>query len=279
MEKRITLYRPGKEFPSVSITGITCGKSCDHCGGKYLKGMVDVSKNGSLLDFGMALYQKGGKGMLISGGCDTSGAVAFRHGTFEEIRELKERTSLKINIHTGLVDESTTKMIKRSGVDKVSFDLIYHDQSIENIFHLKRSREDFVKTLSMMSESGISVSPHILAGLHEGKVTWEYEAVDVLSGQSFEEVVLIVFVPTKGTKMEKVGTPDSDSVIDLGRYMRRKLGSRLLLGCMRPKGSSDIEIGLIEAGFDGIVLPSKRAVSHIIAKGWEIREKRVCCCF
>jgi uncharacterized radical SAM superfamily protein len=198
---------------------------------------------------------------------------------FSEIKELKRQTSLKVNLHAGLIDKATAEMISRSGVDKVSFDLIYSDRCIRNVLHLDRKKEDYIATLGLFEEHDIPYSPHILAGLDNGIISWEYDAVDRLGVYEPDEVILIIFIPTKGTPMEHIPPTSHSAVIELGGYMRAELSSRLVLGCMRPKGDRIVEMGLMEAGFNGIVLPSRSTLDQMRERGWEIVEERTCCCF
>jgi uncharacterized radical SAM superfamily protein len=243
--------------------------------------MVDVSRENALYDLGTGIVGRGGKGMLVSGGCDPEGAVAFPDFTFREIRRLKEETTLLINLHCGLIDEETAERISWSLVDKVSFDLVYHDPTIKHVLNLEKTREDYITTLELLSGKGLSVVPHILAGLDHGKLSWEWEAVDRLSDMDdrINEVILIILIPTKGTPFENLTVPREEEVLDLVSYMREKLTCRLVLGCMRPKGYHTIETGSLEKGFDGIVLPSRKTLSWIKGKEYQVEERNICCCF
>lgn len=252
--------------------------SCEHCNGRYLKGMVDVSKKGSLLQFGISHAEAGGKGFLLSGGCDSNGAVPFPAHIFQELSEIKDTTDLTINMHVGLLDDKTARRISSSQVDNVSFDLVLDDETISEVLHIDRPSGDYVKTLDLLDGYGIPVSPHILAGLNFGTISWEFDAVKELSRRHYENVILIILIPTKGTGMHTVEPPENGMVLALAREMRRALDGRLVLGCMRPKGSIEIEMGLLDSGFDGIVLPSRRTLGYIDEKGWEIQKHNKCCC-
>ncbi|MBN1538518.1 MAG: radical SAM protein [Candidatus Thermoplasmatota archaeon] len=276
--RRITVYEPGSSFPSVSVTGTRCALSCDHCCGKYLKGMRDISPKGSLYKFGIDLWERNGSGILISGGCDPFGAVDFPPYTFEEIRKLKEETGLLINLHSGLVGERVASSISTSGVDKVSFDLVYDDKTIRNVLHLDRKKGDFIDTLTMLREKGVDVAPHILAGLDRGVISWEHEAVEMLSKMDVDTVVLIILIPTKGTRFQGSSPPPPDDILDLAARMRSSLKGRLVLGCMRPKGYSEIEVKLLGLGFDGIVLPGRSTLRWMASEGHIIERKSICCC-
>ncbi|MGA1792393.1 MAG: radical SAM protein [Thermoplasmatota archaeon] len=276
--RRITIYRPGRSFPSVSVTGHRCAMSCAHCSGKYLGGMKDVSGKGALLEFGLDLWKKGGKGILVSGGCDQFGAVDFPSYTFKEIKDLKERTGLLINLHCGLINEDVAGRISWAGVDKVSFDFVYDDTTINEVLRLDKGKEEYLATVDILMKQGVEVVPHILAGLKRGEISWEFDAVKVLSGLGSVEVVLIVLIPTIGTDFQDVEPPSLQDLLHLARYMREKLGGRLVLGCMRPKDLADLEVEVLKAGFDGIVLPRRSTLEWITSMGYEVEEKGICCC-
>jgi lipoyl synthase len=253
--------------------------SCEHCGSKYLEGMIDISRPGSLIDLGYRLEKRGGKGVLISGGCDGNGAVMFPDHTFEEIKELKDSTDLLVNMHVGLIGETTAEKVADAGVDRVSFDLVLHDDTIRNVLHLSNDSSAYLRTLDLLERYDLNVVPHILAGLDHGRISWEYDAVMELSSRSYDKVVLIVIIPTKGTGMENVVPPDTGDVLSLAGSMRRSLASVLALGCMRPKGMVDLELGILDIGFEGIVLPSKRTRRYAREKGWKVLDHDICCCF
>jgi uncharacterized radical SAM superfamily protein len=240
--------------------------------------MSDVSGPGSLLDVGFDLWNKKGRGLLVSGGCDKNGVVAFPDHTFEEVRRIKETTGLLINLHCGLVDDDMARRISGSGVDKVSFDLVYDDETIHDVLRLNRSKEDYLDTIRRLKENGVPVVPHILAGLNRGRISWEFEAVKRLSAMDVEEVILIILIPTKGTEFEDVPIPDLSEILELANSMRELLECRLVLGCMRPKGMMELERKVLEIGFDGIVLPSRSTLNWLKDKGVEIEYDDVCCC-
>lgn len=265
-------------FPSVSVTGNSCSMACAHCNGRYLKGMADVSQPGALYEFGIELWNRSGRGILVSGGCDPYGAVDFPDHTFNEIKELKNETGLLINLHCGLVNEETAVKISRSEVDKVSFDLVYDDETIKEVLGIDRKKEDFLETISRLMENDVKVVPHILAGLNKGKISWEYDAVKALSTMAIDEVVMIILIPTKGTRFEAVLQPPQEDIMELAGSMRDLLKCRIILGCMRPKGMSDLEKRILDIGFDGIVLPGRSTLKWIIEQDWKIRSEDVCCC-
>jgi uncharacterized radical SAM superfamily protein len=240
--------------------------------------MKDVSTKGELINFGLKLWRNGGRGMLISGGCGPDGSIPFPDHTFEEISFLKDKTGLLFNLHCGLIKKDTARKITGSGVDKVSFDFIYNDYVINEILGLERTKEDYLSTLEILKEEGITVAPHLLAGLDHGRIHWEFEAVNALAEIDPREIVLIILIPTKNTPFQDLEPPDEEEILSLGKYMRGRLSCRLILGCMRPRNRDNLDFDLLDNGFDGIVLPSKVTLKRIKTTGWLTKDKDTCCC-
>ncbi len=276
-ERTIRVFRPGGRFPSVSVTGRSCSLMCDHCNGSYLKGMVDVSTKGSLYDFGMELWKKGGTGLLISGGCDPSGSVEFSDHTLQEARRLKEGTSLVLNFHTGLLDSEGADRIASSLPDMVSLDIVADREVVNDIFHLDAGLEDYRRTYDLLVERGIRVVPHVLAGLRPSVRDLEERAIDLIEPFSPEAAVLISFIPTKGTPMGKTHPAPASLVLGTAKAMREDLRGKLYLGCMRPKGDASLEIDVLELGFDGIVQPSRATMEWMRGRGFSMEELEQCC--
>lgn len=250
---------------------------CDHCYGRYLNGMADVSNKGSLFDLGMELWKKGGTGLLISGGCDDKGSVVFSDHTLKEARRLKENTSLVLNLHTGLLDKEGAERIASTSPDMVSLDIVADREVVKGIFHLDAGPEDYERTYRLLVERDIMVVPHILAGLRPSVQELEARAIDLIEPFSPEAAVLISFIPTKGTPMGKAYPAPRSLVLRTAIEMRERMRGRLYLGCMRQKGDPSLEIKVLEHGFDGIVQPSKGTLRWIRSKGFGTKELEMCC--
>ena len=277
LTRKIEIFHPGRSFPSVSITGPSCSRHCEHCDGRYLKGMVDVSMKGGLFKFGSDLWDRGGRGILVSGGCDTDGRVPFSKDILKQISDLKRNTGLMINVHAGLVDRKEAVAIHGSGVDVVSFDIIGDDSTIKDVLHIDRKVVDYVSSYEALVDAGLEVTPHILGGIHFGVIKGEMRAIEICSTFKHRSTVLIILIPTPGTPMGSVDPLSMEDTLLIGRYMRERISGKIYLGCMRPKGMVEVETSLLDIGLDGIVLPSKRTLEHIRKKGWETVEYDHCC--
>ena len=239
--------------------------------------MVNVSRPGALLDYALKLERVGGNGMLVSGGCDTSGRVMFKPHHFREMALIKERTDLSLNLHTGLIDDRTVERIAKIGVDSVSLDVVGEDSTVSETLHGKWGVDEYENTFLSLVDSGIKVVPHVLVGLNRGAPSGEKKAVDMISRFDPGQAVMIILIPTPGTPMEGIRPPSKSYVLDIARYMTEKLSSRLVLGCMRPRSYRGLEVDLMEMGFAGVVVPGRSAVQHAREMGWEILEHRRCC--
>ena len=239
--------------------------------------MMDVEGDQSLYGFGMSLWKKGGVGMLVSGGCTPEGAVPIDRGILDQVRRLKDETGLLINMHTGLVGKETASLIASSGVDAISFDVLGDDSTIREVLKLQKQVEDYTRSYETLLDSGLNVVPHILAGFHFGKERGEKRAIDIVSGFEPDRAVLITLIPTKGTGMEDVQPMDRSELLSIARYMRDKIEGDLILGCMRPKGMSDMESEILKIGFNGIVLPSRKTLGNIKKEGWKTTSHDNCC--
>ena len=277
MKRRIDVFVPGTGYPSLSTTGTACMLNCAHCNGHYLKGMVDVSGPASLLEFGMELEKKGGNGFLLSGGCDREGKVMFSDAVLEQISQLKEATTLSINVHPGLVDPGSARALGEAGVDTASFDVIQDGDTISEVLGIDASPEDYKRSYQHLVNAGIRVVPHVLAGLYHGQLRGERASIDLISGFEPDTAVLITLIPTRGTRMERDSPLPETELIGLAEYMVSKLNGSLMLGCMRPRGYDALETRSLEAGFSGIVSPNRRTLKYINGRGWEITRHDLCC--
>lgn len=276
MVRAISIYRPGRSFPSVSVTGSHCSLMCEHCKGHYLASMEDVSEDGALLRFAQGLWKRGGKGFLMSGGCDVSGKVPYSRSILDQVRHIKERTGLVVNAHTGMVGDLEAKELAKAGVDCFSFDVVADEGIMREVMHLEGT--DVRRSLGALVSTRVRVVPHILAGLRGTIGEAEEKALEMVRVHGPDMVVLIVHIPTKGAPMGSMVQAGTEGILDFARRMREELvGAELVLGCMRPKGDPDMEIGVIGAGFDGIVQPSSRTVSYLRSQGYELGRVDGCC--
>ncbi len=275
MPRKLSFFWPGKRFPAVSVTGSQCAIQCDHCRGHYLQGMQDAGSPEELLSFALSLQDRGGEGFLISGGCDERGRVPL-HPYLDTISRIKKETGLMINAHSGLLSKDEARSLVESSIDCFSLDVVQDDETIHKVLHLPFSIKDYEDTMEALFSAGArSVVPHICLGLssEEG----EMRSIEMVSRYPISSLILLVFMPTKGTPLQHSKPPEDERVV---RAVRRAVGMLecpVILGCMRPRGKADLEIRSIEEGVSGIALPSRRTTAWAVEMGYQIEEKERCC--
>jgi len=259
----LKIYIPNKRFPAISITGSECSLHCEHCNKKYLDGMKPILKNNELKTFLMKLHNNDGIGVLISGGCQPDGSVPLMN-YLDSIKEIKEKTNLIINAHTGLLSEETARKLAQVGVDIVSFDINMDEDVIKDIYHLDKDLDDYKRAIGYMQKYGINIVPHICIGLYYGKLHKELESIKFIkeSGLNPSLIVLIALIPPKNTKTKFIRPKPADiaKIITVVRFVYPN--SEISLGCMRPRGDVKVEIEkcAIKAGINRIEIPSKKTL-------------------
>ncbi|MBY9005414.1 MAG: radical SAM protein [Candidatus Lokiarchaeota archaeon] len=263
----LKIYIPNKRFPPISITGNKCDLHCEHCNKKYLNGMKPIVNNQDLERFLIDHYEKGGIGALISGGCLPDGSVPLL-GFLDTIRNVKDRTELILNVHTGLLNEETAKKLKEAKVDIISFDINVDPEVIQNIYHLNKDLTDYKKAINILKKNNLNIVPHICFGLHYGTLNKELDSLKLIKETQMNPslIVLIVLIPPKGSKLSfKIPNPyDIAKLITLMRIIFPK--AEISLGCMRPKGKirEEIEKYAIKAGITRIEIPLKHTYKWIL---------------
>ncbi len=266
-------------FPSISITGSSCALKCQHCNGKVLDTMFPALTPKELFDLCAKLKDDGAIGCLISGGCLPDGSVPIE-GYIDTIAEVKEKLGLTIVTHTGVIDFSTATRLKDAGVDAALIDVIGSDETIRKVYHLDVCVEDFNRSLRAFHESGIPFVPHVLVGLHYGKLRGELNALKMISRYSPSAVITIAFMPIRGTIMEKVSPPEPEDIFRVLVSARLLMPQTpLVLGCMRPKGEhrKRTDVLALSAGVDAIAFPAEEAIRMAESINLELSFSSLCC--
>ncbi len=256
--KKLKIYIPGIKFPSISLTGNYCSLNCAHCGKHYLESMRKPTRR-ELVDYCVSLEREGYTGCLLSGGLDSRLKVPLDKYA-GEIREIKKRTSLKLNAQVGFIDEGDLEWVKY--VDVVSLDFVGDDDVIRRVYKIKRTVKDYLRILDLLTDAGVRVAPHITIGLDFGKIHWEYRAIDLLVGYPIDVIVLDVLIPTRGTEMENVSAPGVEESLEVVRYARERFDGEISIGCMRPLGRWRLEFdrGAVLAGVDRLTNPPRKVI-------------------
>lgn len=267
------------DFPTISITGNACALNCKHCGGKVLETMRPALSPEELFELGLKLKQNGAVGCLISGGCLPDGSVPL-DGFVPVLGRFKRELGLTVFVHTGIIKQETAVALKDAGVDAALIDVIGSAETVGKIYNLKVTVQDYVDSLNALHEAKLSVVPHVIVGLNEGKLDGELKALQMIRQVKHSALVIIAFMPIHGTAMAKVPPPkpvDIAKVTALARLMFPE--TPLVLGCMRPKGASrsETDVLALKAGVDAIAFPSEEAIEYAKSKGYGTVFSSYCC--
>ena len=267
-------------FPAFSITAGACGLNCDHCQKKILEPMIPAT-NPEMLDSRVRhlIEAEGLNGFLLSGGSNKRNEINYMR-YLPVVEGLKsDFPDLKIAVHSALMKEAQAKAMESAGVDTVMMDVIGANETIEQVYKLKRPVEDFEETLAALCSTSMEVSPHIVIGLHYGQIIGEGNALDIVSRYPVTALVLVVIMPFYA----KPGTFVTPSTTDVGRVFldaRQRLPEKqVLLGCARPPGMHKrvTDTYAIMAGLDGIAFPAEGAVSVAHSIGRPFEQAHSCC--
>jgi hypothetical protein len=272
-----TYYGLIGRYPGISITGNGCALQCDHCKARILETMIPATTPELLVERCGRLAEKGNHGVLISGGCDEEGRLPWTE-FFPAIKEIKEKTNLYISIHSGLMDEETALSLKQAGVDQALMDVIGDDETYRKIYHVPFGVSRIETSLKAAEKARLPVAPHVVCGLHYGRIKGERKAVEMLSRFPVRQVVIVSLMRIPGTPLQGVETPSAEEVAGIIAEARFKLPeAEISLGCARQRGDSPLELLAVDAGVNKMALPSEEAVRRAEDYDLEIRYQRTCC--
>lgn len=260
----ITFVRPSATTP-VSVTGTGCALNCAHCGGHYLEHMQPIDH----------VHLNGARSLLISGGCDARGRVPVK-GHLEAIARLG--AGRRLNWHLGLVEPEDLEGLAPL-VDTISFDIVGDAITAREVYGLDVTLDDYVDTLRLLKQVA-PVVPHVTIGLHGGEIRGEAAALEALAAEGVERVILIVFIPTPGTRYASRQPPALDQVAELLAHARCLLPkASLYLGCMRPHGRyrQQLDALAVGCGLNLIVNPTRAAEQAAQDAGLRVIWGDECC--
>ena len=267
-------------FPAFSITAGACGLNCDHCQKKILEPMIPATDPGMLDDKVRRLIaQEGLNGFLLSGGSNKRNEIKYDRYLPVVERLKRDFPSLKVAIHSALLDEARARAMESAGVDTVMMDVIGADETIREVYKLDRPVEDFEATLAALCSTSMEVTPHIVIGLHYGRILGEANALDLVGRYPVTALVLVVIMPFYARPGTFV-TPDTRDVGRIFAEARSRLEDRqVLLGCARPPGMHKrvTDAYAVMAGLDGIAFPADGAVAVAHTIGRPFEQAHSCC--
>jgi len=267
-------------FPAFSITAGACGLNCDHCQKKILEPMIPATTPTMLNEKVRHLVESEGlNGFLLSGGSNRQNEIPYRRYLPVVARLKEDFPHLKVAIHSALLDEARAKAMESAGVDTVMMDVIGAAETIQQVYKLNRPVDDFEETLAALCSTSMEVTPHIVIGLHYGRLLGESNALDIVSRYPVTALVLVVVMPFYA-KPGTFVTPDTGDVGEIFAAARETLADKqVLLGCARPPGMHKrvTDAYAVMAGLDGIAFPADGAVSVAHAIGRPFEQAHACC--
>ncbi len=267
-------------WPAVSITGNKCKLQCDHCKAKVLEPMLPATTPEALWRVVNEQIGSGAAGMLLTGGSNHRNEVEY-DAFYPVIRRIKDAfPTFKIAVHTALADSASAQHMADAGIDVAMMDVIGAQDTIAQVYHLKRSVDDFERTLESLVATAMKVVPHIVLGLHYGRFLGEWQALEIIQRHQPDALVLVVAMPFYAPADRPFVVPDS---VETGQFFmdaRAALPAMpLLLGCARPPGLAKLQVDAyaVMAGLNGIAHPADGAVELAIRLGREVRVTPACC--
>ncbi|MEZ0360854.1 MAG: radical SAM protein [Hydrogenobacter sp.] len=269
------------KFVDVSITGRQCELMCDHCASKILWHMIPATTPEELVKVGQELKKKGIDGILISGGSNKDGVVELLP-YLKAMKYLKEELGMLVTCHVGLVDQRLALGLKEAGVDAVLLDIIGDDRTVAEVYKMPhKGVKDYEMSLKHLKEHNHNVVPHVIIGLHYGKILGEYRAIDIISGFEPSALVLVVIMPYYGkAKFQLLPPPKAEESAKVILYARKKLPTtHVVIGCARPAGEDRVKLDIyaLYAGVNGITFPAEGVFSYARSMGLKPVISQNCC--
>jgi uncharacterized radical SAM superfamily protein len=193
---------------------------------------------------------------------------------------VKKTLGLTVVVHTGVIDAELAGRLADAGVDAALIDVLGSDETIREIYQLNVSVADYDRSLRALHESEIPLVPHVLVGLHYGKLKGEFKAVEMISKYSPSAVIIIALMPIHGTKMETATPPKPTDIARVLVASRLALPKTpLVLGCMRPKGKHRTETDLlaVKTGVSAIAFPTEQTIRLAESMRLGISFSSLCC--
>jgi lipoyl synthase len=276
-----TPARPHRFIP-ISVTGTACALGCDHCKTSVLKGMISLAgreRERSLFEVAKGLAARGTEGILVSGGSTRSGGVPLGPH-LHDLRRAREELGLRVIVHSGVVSPDLARGLAEAGVDGVMLDVIGADETIRDVYHLDLTVADFERSIALLADRGLSIIPHIVLGLHWGRLLGEHHALEMIRRHPVSTLILVVLTPLVGTPMEHIQPPPLADVVGFFRQARAAMPTTPVnLGCARPLGPLKLALdkAAIDEGLNGIAYPAEGVIDYARRSGLWPTLYETCC--
>lgn len=267
-------------FPAFSVTAGACALDCDHCQAKILAPMRPATSP-EMLEAKVRdlILMQDLQGFLLSGGSNRRNEIRYDRYLPVIERLKRDFPYLRIAVHTALLDPPRARAMADAGVDTAMMDVIGSADTIREVYHLDRPVEDFEATLAALCGTRMEVVPHIVIGLHYGRLLGEQVALEICARHPIQALVLVVVM----SDYARPGTFVEPPPADVGRFLlqaRLRLADKpVLLGCARPPGRHArlTDAYAVMAGLDGIAFPAEGAVALCRGIGRPVAQQHACC--
>ena len=150
-----------------------------------------------------------------------------------------------------------------AGVDTAMMDVIGAQETIRDVYHLERPVEDFEATLAALCATTMEVVPHIVIGLHYGRILGEAGGARHRQPppRAFARAGGDHAVLRQARHLRDAATPRT-SAASSSRRASESRTAQVLLGCARPPGMHRrvTDAYAVMAGLDGIAFPADGAL-------------------
>ena len=267
-------------FPAFSVTAGGCALMCEHCQAKILEPMIPATSP-EMLERKVRdmIAAQDLQGFLLSGGSTRRNEIRYER-FYPVIERLKrDHPGLKVAIHSALLDAPRARSMADAGVDTAMMDVIGAQDTIREVYHLERPVADFEATLAALCSTTMEVVPHIVIGLHYGRILGEPAALDIVARHRVHSLVLVVIMPFYA-RPGTFATPATSDVGNIFLQARSTIADRpVLLGCARPPGMHRrvTDAYAVMAGLDGIAFPAEGTLAVAQAIGRPAMQEHACC--
>jgi uncharacterized radical SAM superfamily protein len=251
---------------------------CKHCKGKLLERLISATTCEDIEKKALELHERGAIGILLTGGCDERGSVPIR-SIIPAIKKLKEKTDLIIIAHTGFITLEDAILLKSSGLSGIGFDVMGDMDAVKEVYGLHVSEKDYIESLLAISDSGLSVFPHVCVGIHFGKLGGEFRALEMIRWIKPSTVIITGLMPVAGTPMERTRPKPSDFEKVIKKAIELFPQTPIVLGCAHSSGKdrANIEKTALLCGVSGIATPTMGTIEFARKNGYEIYFYGTCC--
>lgn len=262
-----------KNTKSISTTKNQCFLNCKHCNRHYLENMKNINDIKKLAESGV-------KSFLISGGMNSNIEVPIIE-FYNKLKELKDQFNLKYNIHTGIIKNEDEYISKLKILhDSISFDIVGNEKTYKYVYENSKYN-NMVNSFNLLIDNNFIVKPHITIGLDGGKISHEYDSLNIIKNKidKIDEIIFIVFIPTINTFFSNKNPPSLLEVENIFKIYRKEFPElKLTLGCMQPKGLYRKNLQEISLKYiDKIVQPLKNTIDIANSKKFDIKYSFECC--